>query len=347
LFVFLLLPCFFKEGVLFKISYFHKIFILCQFKVCMLFKNLVGLFFLSILVLAFGSIVFIGFFYDSPDVAQSPLLSENSSENLVIIDDESLLLYDSVRFISPNISYFIDDSCLNGKVNDINKAFEIISEETILDFYRVPENGEIKINCFDKELGEGEFYHDDFHLVGTASPTNVLNTSKYFVIFEGKVNLYGSEDCEEPIYAIHEIFHVLGFKHSNNRESILYPVLYCDQKILDEIKEDISRNYADPIYPDLTFSKINIETSGNYLYASVSIINQGLKDSENVSLGVYVGDKRVFDFDVGEFEIGSVKVVNLDRIRLPNTNSEIYVVLDYENKIQEINKSNNIGNINF
>ena len=56
---------------------------------------------------------------------------------------EEMQFYENMRFPNPRISYKIFD-CTLQKEDDMEYAFEIISNITILDFYEVEENEEIK-----------------------------------------------------------------------------------------------------------------------------------------------------------------------------------------------------------
>ena len=65
------------------------------------------------------------------------------------------------------------------------------------------------------DIREGKF------IAGEGGPTNITVSGKYNVITHGSILLIRESRCSIPTIAIHELLHVLGFKHSNNLRFII------------------------------------------------------------------------------------------------------------------------------
>lgn len=249
--------------------------------------------------------------------------------------------YENMRFPDRTISYNIDESCSEIKKNQAIAAFSSLESRTLLIFNNAENsaNAQIKVLCSDispEPEQEGHF------VAGEGGPTKIINTSLYSVIFEGKLSLYRDEKCGTPHIALHEILHVLGFDHNNNPGSILYPTLDCSQKLDDYLAEKINELYRAPSLPDLRILDVQATKSGRYLNFDIKVINQGLKDTENVVLEVYADGEFASRFELDALEVGTTKTLNVENSRLPSRNSkEITFFVDKENRIQELNENNN------
>ena len=75
-------------------------------------------------------------------------LSSNSNSNFSLNPDENtpLQFYENMRFPDTKISYKIENCPLQRK-NDMEWAFDIMEEETILEFYPVSYNEQITVTC--------------------------------------------------------------------------------------------------------------------------------------------------------------------------------------------------------
>ena len=75
-----------------------------------------------------------------------------------------------------------------------------------------------------------------------------------------------SKDCSYPNVELHELLHVLGFDHSENKKSIMYQLIEsCDQILDQSIINQLKLLYAEENLPDLYFDKINVIKKGRYL----------------------------------------------------------------------------------
>src|SRR3989344_1458922 len=135
--------------------------------------------------------------------------TNNSEGNYVLNYSGENLFYPNIRFASKRISYFIDDNCNGSKLEDVHKAFDILTNETILEF-KESSYGDIKVSCSDKE----DIPKEGFFVAGEGGPNSITNASSFYIINNGTILLYRENKCNQPIVPLHEILHVLGFKHS-------------------------------------------------------------------------------------------------------------------------------------
>ncbi len=245
--------------------------------------------------------------------------------------------YENMRFPNPEISYTIYD-CPLKKKNDMERAFEILEEITILDFYSVSSDGEISVNCDEKtKMEEGLF------IAGEGGPTEIVKTNNFNVIFSGQVLLIRDSECPNPNVAIHELLHVLGFKHSENPNNIMYNLSKCKQTTGDDIPQLIDELYSVPSYADLSFENVSAFMHGRYLNANISIRNNGLKDSENAKIKIYADDKFVKESNLEPMKVGygiSLSLSNLIINQLNIKELDFEIVSDFEELDKENNKIN-------
>ncbi len=250
--------------------------------------------------------------------------------------------YPNMRYKDRVISYEISDSCDIAKKKDAERAFSFLGDRTFLDFIPVmnDEKGEISVLCSNigpKPEEEGHF------VAGEGGPSEIINTSKYAVILSGKVSLYRrTRECVRPNIAIHEILHALGFNHNSNPGSIMYSVTECEQEVDNYIIDEINRIYRTESASDLAVEKVDAVKSGRYLSFEIVIGNFGLQNSKYSKL-VISNDEVVKEFDLGEIEIGTRKILNVENLRISrNSKSLIFNVKTNE---KELDKKNNIAEV--
>jgi len=170
----------------------------------------------------------------------------------------NMQFYPNMRYPNPKISYQIYD-CPLQKEDNMEWAFEILSDMSILSFYPVNYNEEISVTCDSKnKIEEGLF------IAGEGGPTNISKAGKFNVIFHGGILLIRESKCEKPNIAIHELLHSLGFNHSSNPNNIMYYISGCGQTIGEDIPELINELYSIPSYPDLSFENVSAVMHGRY-----------------------------------------------------------------------------------
>ena len=263
--------------------------------------------------------------------------------------------YNNMRFPDKKISYKIERICDSKKRAETTKAFSILSEETILEFYNSDSDTEITIFCSEIAPEAGT---EDYFVAGEGGPTEVINTSIYAVIFKGKVSFFRDEKCDRPNIALHEILHALGFDHNNNPKSVLFPTLDCEQVIDQEIINDINNLYSVEKSPDLKIENLDGSKSGRYLNFEIQVVNQGLENAKKVFLKVYYndelikfeGNKEALSFE--DINVGTTKILSVTNSKIPlisnakariseDIEEKIRFVVDEENLIDEIFEDNN------
>lgn len=242
--------------------------------------------------------------------------------------------YPNMRYSNPRISYQIYD-CPLQKEDSMERAFEIISDRSILDFYPVNYNGEIFVTCDSKnKIEEGLF------IAGEGGPTNITKAGDFNVILHGSVLLIRESKCERPNIAIHELLHALGFEHSSNRDNIMYPVSNCGQTVGEDIPELINELYLTPSYSDLSFENVSAVIHGRYLDVNMSVRNNGLKNSEKVKIIIYADETFVREIDLDALKIGYGKIIMLSNVWVPKMNvNELEFFIN--SSFKELEKNNN------
>jgi hypothetical protein len=280
-------------------------------------------------------IVLLGFYWIFPlNEINFTLKEKNYNFSLNSSAGESLQFYENMRFPKSNISYRIEDCPLNKK-NDMQEAFVIIANKTILNFYPVSDDEKIYVTCDSETKVEGNLF-----IAGEAGPTNITKTSNFNVIKRGVITLIKESTCENPNVAEHELFHVLGFEHSANSNNIMYPVSKCSQQISSDMIDTISSLYSVQSLPDMSLSNVSAEMSGRYLNVDLSVINNGLQVSKSSTVKIYADDKLIKEFDVEEMEIGYGKKISLKNILVLQLSvNSIKFLLVYEQP--ELNKADN------
>jgi hypothetical protein len=289
-------------------------------------------------------ILLLNYFIYFSEVQKFVMLNEElSSEELtnLTIDDypEGIMFYENMRFPNKIITYSIDSGCGENKKNDSILAFKELEKQTILIFEEVQTKGEIQVICSNIEKPKNQ----EYFISGEGGPLTIINATERYVIINGTIFLYEKSECEKPVVAIHEILHVLGFKHSTNKKSIMYNYSDCNQVIDDEIIQRINQIYKIPSLPDLLFKNVSAEKQGFYLNFKIEILNEGLSNSENINLSIYVNDKKLTYYEIEILGIGSGKTIRVKNLKIPISTKNITFIIDSENVLPEINNENNLA----
>jgi len=276
-----------------------------------------------------------------------PFNNFNLEENPINITNDlpSKQFYTRMRYSDRTINYHISESCSEEKAKSMKEALDVIELKTILKFNPTSKaNSVLNILCADISPEADEKNH---FIAGEGGPSRVLNSTLYSVILEGKIALYREGKCDNPNVAIHELLHALGFDHNNNKKSILYPTLECDQQIDDEIIESINRLYKDNSLPDLVFTTANASKSGRYLNFHIEVLNQGLQESRATEISVFADNKLIEAFDIGKISIGAKKILDVEYLDIPIKSKKIEFIVDQKNDILEIYENNNDITLNL
>jgi len=261
-------------------------------------------------------------------------LIKTRETNFSLGNDSNMQFYPNMRFPEPRISYRIGD-CTLQKKEDMENAFDIVEDLTILDFYPVSSDEEISITCSsNNKIEEGMF------IAGEGGPTNITRGGEFNVIFEGSILLIKDSACSTPNIALHELFHVLGFNHSENSNNLMYYVSKCRQEISDDMIELIDELYSVPSYADLSFEDISAKMNGRYLNTNFTIRNYGLKDSTSGKIKIYADDKEIKSMDVDPMDIGYGRSISLSNLFVTQLNVDKLEFL-IETSFPELDKENN------
>lgn len=264
---------------------------------------------------------------------------KNSSRNYNFTIDNSGKInsfYENLRFPTTNISYSINQVCDLNKKYDMTRAFEIISNNTILNFYPAKFNESIAITCEDKIIKD----ESGLFVAGEGGPTKIVVAGDYNVIKKGEILLIKNSDCPNPNIAVHELLHVLGFNHSENSNNIMYPVTKCEQQVSQDIYDKINNLYSEEPYVDLVIENVSATMNGKYLDANISIKNMGIIDSDAFKIKIYSDGSLVKEIDSDPMEIGHGILLRMTNVWVNKLNiDEIEFVL--ETSQLESNKENN------
>ncbi len=259
----------------------------------------------------------------------------HSNFSLSSSGNESMQFYQSMRYPDSRISYMID-KCPLKKMEEMERAFETVSDQTILNFYPVGSNEEISVTCDSKTKVEGGLF-----IAGEGGPVNITRSDKFNVIHKGGILLIRESKCENPNIGTHELLHALGFDHSKNPDNIMYNVSKCSQTIGEDTINLLNYLYSFPSQPDLSFENVSAFMRGRYLDLNMTIRNNGLKDSEEAEILVYAGDKLIKEIELEALEIGHGRVIVLTNIfTLKRNIDELRFFI--ESGFEELDKANNI-----
>jgi len=264
----------------------------------------------------------------------SEFFVKNRETNFSLGSNSSMQFYENMRFPTSEISYKIYD-CTLQKQDDMKRGFEIVENLTILNFYPVSSNEEISITCSsENRMEEGMF------IAGEGGPTNITQGGNFNVIFHGTILLIKDSKCASPNVAMHELFHVLGFKHSENPNNLMYYLSKCHQKISDDMVDLINELYSVPTYADLSFEDVSATMNGKYLSANFTIRNYGLKDATSSQVKIYADGKNIKTADLKSINIGYGRSIILQNVFVTQLSVDGLEFI-IETSFPELDKENN------
>jgi hypothetical protein len=278
------------------------------------------------------------FLYLNIPTSEVDLTLSKDPPGIEIPTSNNIQFYPAMRYPDRMITYETKKDCSSDRKLDIQRAFSEISQRTALEFTHTQTNPQITIECSKNSTKQPE--NEDHFIAGEGGPTRVINTTRYAVILEGSVSFFKEESCDSPIVAIHEILHALGFDHTSDKASIMYPVSKCDQILKNSITNTIDELYSEPGLADLTVTDIKATKSGRYVDFNISVYNSGPVDVTRADLIVLGNQKEIKSFELGEIKIGSTKFLSVTNLAGPRTFSELN--FNVTTQQSEIDKANNL-----
>jgi hypothetical protein len=240
----------------------------------------------------------------------------------------------NMRFDHINLSYSIESNCDAKRIKGMIAAFNYLESKSTLTFYQ-SSNADINVNCSEEKLKQ-----EEYDIAGEGGPEgDITQTNLFSIIYKGKIILMQSDTCQENV-ALHELLHVFGFEHSDNPKSIMYNISSCNQVLTNDIINEINRLYSIPALPDLYFEDISAVKKGSYLNFNFTVRNQGLTDSENVSVILYSDNKQSDSFSLGKIVAGAGKIELIKNERVSSDNLKLIISAG-----DEINQENNIAEL--
>ncbi len=233
---------------------------------------------------------------------------DNSNFTLESYGKDNMQFYPNMRYPDYKISYKIDDCPLQKKY-DMERAFEILEDKTILEFYPTEYDEEISVTCDSKTRMQGGLF-----IAGEGGPTNITVAGNFNVILNGKVLLIKESKCERPNIALHELLHALGFDHSENPGNIMYYLTGCERTIGQDQIDLINELYSIPSYPDLVFENVTAQMHGKYLNTNFSVRNNGLARADKAEILIFADNKLVKEIELDSLDIGHGVTISLSNV---------------------------------
>ena len=263
--------------------------------------------------------------------------SNSNNHNFTISNStiKNVQFYDNMRFAEKNISYWINESCNIKKRSRMKEAFEEIENLTVLSFYEDSNGAEIEVYCDKRSIIENGLF-----IAGEGGPTNITKTSNYNVITRGEILLIRDSGCYNPNIEIHELLHVLGFDHSENKNNIMYPISKCSQSIGEDLIRMINELYSEGGFSDLSFEDADARIVNRYLDLNFSVRNNGLSGSGESKVIVYVDNKKIKEVDIAPLGVGHGLKIKISDIWVSKIKIN-EIVLEIESDFEELNKKNN------
>jgi len=307
-----------------------------------------------LLFFIFLAVLIVGGFLLYENIPGKPVILDSNVQTSLLINEEdsdegesSKQFYSNMKFNHKDISYKIELNCEDNKRERVLIALDLLSKEVgNIKFHAVSNNPDIEISCSEQVKSA---YNPDYFIGGEGGAKEVIQTGRYNIINQGVIYLYedniGSLNCDYPSVEMHELMHVFGFGHSENKNSLMYAYLEsCNQKLDSFIIQELKRLYAEENLADLYIENLKTVKKGRYLDFNITIKNSGSVNANNVSFSVLSDGKVAGTNELEDITYGAGVTISIQNFKLNERNpKEIKFVLDRENRINEIDKENNVA----
>ncbi|MEK6825675.1 MAG: matrixin family metalloprotease [Nanoarchaeota archaeon] len=304
--------------------------------ILLLFFVVIGLgAFLVFLVTAPDTTVYEGYESRAPEYIQGSDFSEKSFSPVQ-------QFYPNIRFPDSELTYVLDPACDRKKEENILGAFSLLSSRTILRFSPALEGKTPSIRVLCSEVAPAPDQSRHF-VAGEGGPNELINISSFYIILQSKISLYRSDRCSQPKIALHELLHALGFNHTSDPESIMYPVSSCSQQLDESIIDEINRLYRIPSAPDLVLDAVSVSRIGNTLSFAANVSNRGFVSVLSANLSVYSGGTFLKSFSLTEngLPIGAMRLLHVKNMQVPKDAILFSFVVEQYIPSREIHNDNN------
>jgi len=306
-----------------------------------LFKTLLMILTFLLFLLAINMFFFS---YLRPGTSFSPI-SIQPPKNITSYNG-SLQFYPNMLFNHKIITYAIEDTCEKSKYNNMIQAFSILENETsrLIKFQPASSEPDIFVTCNQSVQELESKQKSSYFIAGEGGAERAISSGEFWVIEKGKILLYypRTKECLTYHVELHELLHVFGFKHSDNRYSMMYPVSECNQVLSDDIIQEILRLYNLPELADIYITNVSAVKHGIYIDFDIEIKNQGIENARNITLVLSSENKEIEKFDLKEINYGEGKILEVENIRIPITMLNLdEIKFSVETESEELDKSNN------
>jgi len=308
-------------------------------------------------------------------------VSQDSQTGQIVEDDAAEVSENNLRFTSggkdivyptlfPNprwnhmpLTYYMDSSSgagLDGFGDDdlgyVRQAMAVWEEKTggMVSFKEAAskEGADIVISWF-PSLADTP----TSRVVGEGGPTRAVETGgKYTFISGGEIFLLPTDNkCVGVNRPVHETGHVLGLGHAPpGYGDIMYPnEIDCRQNITQITVDAIKSIYVGEPLADLTISNVSVVKKGGFMDVSMTIRNNGIKDSTQSSMGFFADGEIIESLTTPKFSVipsispGSGISSKVTNAKIPSNVKEVKIQADWKNEVKEMREDNNEATVNF
>jgi len=262
----------------------------------------------------------------------------------ITVDIPHKMIYEKVRWNSSTITFYSKIK-ENNTLQTIRDGIDTWNKEAadLIKFVEV-DNAQ-KANFIIRYATSGEYEEKK-----TAAITVTLGEALLTTYNTGLFNLttYAemlytptTNECENKITVIHELGHILGFAHTSDVKSVMFPTVDCSAKITDQMKQTLKNLYSVEALPDLYFGDIKAGKVVKNVVINFTIWNRGLIKSENVSVDVKTDENMVKSYDIPSIEPSAGWMIP-DMIFIDNDFTALSLHIDPSHVQKELDIKNNI-----
>ncbi len=262
----------------------------------------------------------------------------------ITVDIPHKMIYEKVRWNSSTVTFYSkikENSTLqtirdgidtwNKEATDLIKFVEVDDAQKANFIIRYATSGEYeekKTAAITVTLGEALLTTYDVGLFNLTASAEMLYTPT-------------ANECENKITVIHELGHILGFAHTSDVKSVMFPTVDCSAKITDQMRQTLKNIYSIEALPDLYFGVIEAEKIGKNVAINFTIWNRGLIKSESVSVDVKADEIMVESYDIPFIEPGAGWMIQ-DVIFTEKDFTNLSLDIDPSHVQKELDIKNNI-----